>query len=81
MPTYEYRCQRCGHTFEAFHGVSAVFPSCPACVAHSPVRIISAGLPPVFKGHGFYATDYRSSCQTPERVEPPVAETKTIERM
>lgn len=60
MPTYEYRCRACGHAFEAFQKISeAPIDTCPECEAVDVERLISAGGGLVFKGSGFYATDYR----------------------
>lgn len=59
MPTYEYECRHCGYTFEAFQKISdAHLSKCPKC--KKPVkRLISSGAGFIFKGAGFYATDYR----------------------
>ena len=60
MPTYEYECGRCGHTFEKFHSISAVPPKrCPECRGKVS-RKIGTGAGLLFKGSGFYITDYRS---------------------
>jgi putative FmdB family regulatory protein len=59
MPTYEYRCPACGHDFEKFQRMSDdPVAECPSCDANA-VRRISAGAGLVFKGSGFYITDYR----------------------
>ena len=60
MPTYEYKCSQCGHRFEAFQSITAdPLTDCPRC--HGPVRrLISSGGGIIFKGSGFYTTDYRS---------------------
>lgn len=59
MPTYEYRCSA-GHEFERFQRMSeAPLRECPACGAPAE-RILSAGAGLLFKGSGFYITDYRS---------------------
>lgn len=60
MPTYEYRCGACGHEFERFHGINAdPIRVCPSCEEEAVERLISTGGGIVFKGPGFYATDYR----------------------
>ncbi len=60
MPTYEYECARCGHTFEKFHSISATPPKrCPECRGKLN-RKIGTGAGLIFKGSGFYITDYRS---------------------
>jgi len=61
MPTYEYRCGACGHTFELFQSITArVIRKCPECERLKVKRVISAGAGVIFKGSGFYQTDYRS---------------------
>ena len=61
MPTYEYECSKCGHEFEAFHSMMAgALKKCPACGKLSLKRLIGTGGAVLFKGSGFYATDYRS---------------------
>lgn len=61
MPTYDYRCAACGHTLEIFHGITEKpRKSCPKCKKPKLERLISAGAGVLFKGSGFYQTDYRS---------------------
>lgn len=60
MPTYEYECRDCGHAFERFQGMNEdPTTECPECGGRVR-RLISSGGGLVFKGPGFYATDYRS---------------------
>ena len=60
MPTYEYVCDACGHRFERFQRISErPLRTCPACGARKARRLISPGAGLLFKGPGFYATDYR----------------------
>ncbi|MCX7386738.1 MAG: zinc ribbon domain-containing protein [Planctomycetales bacterium] len=61
MPTYEYRCNACENKWEEFQSIK-VEPSkkCPKCKKAKAERIISAGGGIIFKGSGFYQTDYRS---------------------
>ena len=60
MPTYEYECQKCGHQFEQFQSIMAKpLRSCPACRGKVK-RLLGAGAGIIFKGSGFYQTDYRS---------------------
>lgn len=70
MPTYEYECLKCKHKFEAFQGINeAHLKECPAC-GKSVKRLISMGAGIIFKGSGFYATDYRNkSYKDKEREE------------
>ncbi|MDP6445361.1 MAG: zinc ribbon domain-containing protein [Pirellulaceae bacterium] len=62
MPTYEYECNACGHNFEVFQSFSeAVKRKCPECGKRKLERLIGGGAAIVFKGSGFYQTDYRSA--------------------
>jgi putative FmdB family regulatory protein len=61
MPTYEYRCEACGHQFEHFQSISSPrLEVCPKCSKKKLNRLIGTGAGIIFKGSGFYATDYRS---------------------
>ena len=61
MPTYEYQCQACQHEFEAFQSMTASsLRKCPACKKLKLKRLIGIGAGVIFKGSGFYETDYRS---------------------
>ena len=61
MPTYDYECDACGHTFEQFQNISEPhLTKCPKCKKPKLRRLIGAGAAVVFKGSGFYQTDYRS---------------------
>ena len=60
MPTYEYRCSECNHEFEEFQAISdPPVTICPSCGGKTE-RVISGGAGLIFKGSGFYITDYRS---------------------
>jgi putative FmdB family regulatory protein len=60
MPTYEYECEKCGNHFELFQSMKdAPKKSCPQCKGRVR-RLISGGAGLIFKGSGFYITDYRS---------------------
>jgi putative FmdB family regulatory protein len=62
MPTYEYKCSKCGNHFDRFQSIKEKALSkgaCPVC-GGDVVRMISGGAGLIFKGPGFYATDYRS---------------------
>ncbi|MBQ9873375.1 MAG: zinc ribbon domain-containing protein [Thermoguttaceae bacterium] len=62
MPTYEYHCEGCGQNVEIFHSMTAKPAEvCPNCGAKKLRRLISGGTGIIFKGHGFYCTDYKSS--------------------
>ena len=61
MPTYDYQCQACGHEFEEFAMMSAKpLRRCPECKKLKLKRLIGMGAGVIFKGSGFYQTDYRS---------------------
>jgi len=61
MPTYDYRCNGCEHEFELFQSMSAgVKKKCPECGKLKLERLIGIGSAVMFKGSGFYETDYRS---------------------
>lgn len=65
MPTYEYECPGCGHSFERFQGINEdPIRECPEC-GGAVRRLISKGGGLVFRGPGFYATDYRSGPSSP----------------
>ena len=61
MPTYDYVCDGCGHAFELFQSMTEnAKKTCPKCRKPKLRRLIGAGGAIVFKGSGFYKTDYRS---------------------
>jgi putative FmdB family regulatory protein len=61
MPTYDYRCAACGHELEVFQSITeAPKRKCPACGKRKLERRIGGGAALLFKGSGFYVTDYRS---------------------
>ena len=62
MPTYEYECRHCGHAFEQFQSIKAPpLTECPVCGKKKVKRLLGAGAGLLFKGSGFYQTDYRSA--------------------
>lgn len=61
MPTYDYLCQKCEHRWELFQSMKAKpEQTCPACGKKSAKRLIGTGAAVMFKGSGFYQTDYRT---------------------
>jgi putative FmdB family regulatory protein len=61
MPTYDYQCRKCDHTWELFQPITAKpVKKCPECGKPSARRVIGPGAGIIFKGSGFYQTDYRS---------------------
>ena len=79
MPTYEYLCEACGHEFELFQAMSAsVKRKCPDCGELKLKRLIGTGSGVIFKGSGFYQTDYRSdSYKKAAEADKKAAEPKT----
>ncbi len=79
MPTYDYICDDCGHEFEAYESITAQpRTECPECHQAKLRRKIGPGAAILFKGSGFYQTDYRSeSYKKAAQAEKPAAETKS----
>jgi len=74
MPTYEYACQKCGHEFEHFQSMSAAsLRKCPKCGKSSLKRLVGAGAGLIFKGSGFYITDYKAKAGKPDDAKAPSA--------
>ncbi|MDP2943675.1 MAG: zinc ribbon domain-containing protein [Candidatus Omnitrophota bacterium] len=69
MPTYEYECTKCGYRFDAFQNMNdAHLKSCPKC-KNGLKRLIGSGSGIIFKGKGFYATDYRKGSNKEDKKE------------
>jgi len=65
MPTYEYKCDACGYQFERFQSITAdPIKRCPECGKAKVKRLIGTGAGLIFKGSGFYITDYRDKSYT-----------------
>src|SRR5213593_1558356 len=89
MPTYEYSCQKCGQNFEAFQSMrDEPFRECPKNLCRLPKwghgkvkRLLGTGAGLIFKGSGFYTTDYRSdSYKEAAKKESPSTKTDTAEK-
>jgi putative FmdB family regulatory protein len=69
MPTYDYKCTTCGYTFDIFQSMTAdPLEKCPKCGGKLK-RLIGTGAGPIFKGKGFYQTDYKNKSKpaTPDK--------------
>ncbi len=81
MPTYEYECDACGHAFEEFQSMSdKPLKKCPKCKKQKLQRLIGSGAGIIFKGSGFYETDYKRASQpkpAAESASAPAAKTET----
>ena len=76
MPTYEYKCELCGHVMEEFQSMKAdPLVKCPNCGKDGLKRLIGGGSGMIFKGSGFYQTDYKgnkaSGKPSPQKSEKP----------
>lgn len=61
MPTYEYACPKCGHQFEQFQSMKdEPLKKCPKCKKPGLKRLVGGGAGLIFKGSGFYITDYKN---------------------
>lgn len=70
MPTYQYQCKSCGHELEEFHSMSEPpLTHCPNCHTENLVRVMGTGAGLIFKGTGFYLTDYKKSGTSPASGE------------
>jgi putative FmdB family regulatory protein len=79
MPTYDYLCDSCGHGFEKFQSITArPLRKCPKCGKKQLKRLIGMGAGIIFKGSGFYETDYRSESykEARKKEEKPATESK-----
>jgi putative FmdB family regulatory protein len=84
MPTYEYECDACQHNFDEFQSFSdKPLKKCPKCGKSKLRRVFGAGAAIIFKGSGFYQTDYRSeaykSAAKAEQESAKPADTKATE--
>ncbi|MBS0207316.1 MAG: zinc ribbon domain-containing protein [Planctomycetes bacterium] len=81
MPTYDYVCDACDHRFELFHSIrDEPKKKCPNCGKNKLRRLIGTGAAIVFKGSGFYQTDYRSdSYRKAAEADKPASSTNSAE--
>ena len=77
MPTYEYSCKSCGHRLEQFQQMTAKsLKKCPKCGANKLYRHSGSGGGIIFKGSGFYATDYRKNSPSKDSKDKPPSSSK-----
>jgi putative FmdB family regulatory protein len=81
MPTYDYECDACGHKFELFQSITeSPKKKCPECKKSKLRRLFGTGAAIVFKGSGFYQTDYRSdSYKKSAEADKPPSDSKSSE--
>lgn len=78
MPFYEYQCSNCGHLFEELQSITAQpLTKCPNCGEETLKRLISAGAGLIFKGSGFYLTDYKKQSPDTSAKKETNTDTKT----
>ncbi|HEY2839220.1 MAG TPA: FmdB family zinc ribbon protein [Pirellulales bacterium] len=82
MPTYDYVCDGCGHAFELFQSINdPVKRKCPKCKKSKLRRLFGAGAAIMFKGSGFYKTDYRSEAyKKGASADAPKSDTKSSDK-
>jgi putative FmdB family regulatory protein len=79
MPFYEYQCSNCGHTLEELQKISdPPLKKCPGCGKNTLKKLIGTGGGLIFKGSGFYLTDYKNKPQTASKSGK-ATETKTVD--
>lgn len=77
MPTYEYACPKCGHQFEQFQSMrDEPLKKCPQCKKAGLKRLVGGGAGLIFKGSGFYITDYKNKGMKKEGGESKAGESK-----
>lgn len=70
MPTYDYVCTKCGHELEIFQSMKdAPLKKCPACKKQGLKRLLGSGAGLIFKGSGFYITDYKKKSGAPDAAK------------
>jgi putative FmdB family regulatory protein len=70
MPTYDYLCAACGHIFERFESIGdGKAKACPECGKKKAKRRLGTGAGLIFKGSGFYVTDYKNASSGPKKPE------------
>jgi len=71
MPTYDYKCDACGHRFEKFQSITSdPVRICPVCGEEKVTRLLTGGSGLIFKGTGFYITDYKNKHASESKPKP-----------
>lgn len=74
MPTYQYECEACGYSFEELQSMTdKKLVKCPKCSKNKLHRLIGGGSGMIFKGSGFYETDYKKKSPTDSKPTPPAS--------
>jgi putative FmdB family regulatory protein len=80
MPTYDYKCDACGHEFETYQSMKDdKLTKCPVCGKESLKRLIGSGSGLIFKGSGFYLTDYKNKSSETGSAKTVSSESKKSE--
>jgi len=75
MPTYQYECSGCGYSFEELQLITAKkLRKCPECERNKLCRLIGSGIGIIFKGSGFYQTDYKNKTESDQKKQKQTAE-------
>jgi putative FmdB family regulatory protein len=73
MPIYEYQCKNCGHIFDELQSIKEKpLITCPSCGKDALARLIGTGSGIIFKGSGFYQTDYKKTASKSHSKEPEI---------
>jgi putative FmdB family regulatory protein len=81
MPTYEYICRDCGHAFEELQSMKDdPLVRCPHCHADALARVMGSGTSLIFKGSGFYLTDYKKSGTSPSEANEKEKKTEATDK-
>lgn len=81
MPTYEYLCENCRYKFESFQSMSSEpIKICPKCGLSTVTRLISGGTGLIFKGSGFYITDYSKKNNSTSTAQPKPSVTDSVKK-
>ena len=81
MPTYDYQCQDCGHNWELFQSMNdSPVKSCPKCKKRKAKRLLGMGAGLIFKGTGFYETDYKQKSGSEDKKKSENSDSGTSDK-